>query len=76
MVTPITPSNMDTSKQIKTVFGCQGKVFHLTPSFILLRSANPTRCPECGAEVFDASDTPVGQQYLKLAGFTREDKSS
>lgn len=62
------PSNhMDTSQQIKHVFGCQGEIFHLTPGFQLLKSADPTKCPECGANVYDATDTPVGQQYIAFA---------
>jgi hypothetical protein len=77
MVTPVTPSNnMDTSKQIKHVFGCLGPTLHLTPGFKLLRAADPTKCPECGADVYDATDTTLGQLYLRDAGFTRGDLPS
>jgi hypothetical protein len=69
-------THMNTSKQINTVFGCQGENYHLTPGFRLLRSSDPSRCPVCGASVFDASDTPVGKEYLKQAGFRREDARS
>jgi hypothetical protein len=64
------PNHMDTSKQLKHVFGCQGKTFHLTAGYLLLRSRNPTKCPQCGADVYDASDTPIGQLYI---AFTRID---
>lgn len=71
------PSNyMDTSQRINHVFGCQGPTMHITPGFKLLRSGDPSRCPDCGASVFDATDTPVGKEYLKQAGFRREDARS
>ena len=70
----LNPSDpMNTTQQVNTVFGCQGEVFHLTPAFKLLRSADPRKCPESGADVYDASDTPVGARYLRDAGFRRED---
>lgn len=75
MVIPITPSNgMDTSQQINHVFGCLGKKLHLTPGFMLLRKGDVTKCPDCGAEVYDATDTPIGAEYLRQAKFIREDK--
>jgi hypothetical protein len=67
----IRPSNhMNTSQRINHVFGCLGETLHLTPGFRLLRSEEPTKCPECGAEVYDATNTPVGQSYF---AFTRPD---
>lgn len=60
-------TNMDTSTKFKHVFGCQGKTLHLTPGYLLLRSADPRKCPDCGADVFDATDTPVGAAYIAFA---------
>jgi hypothetical protein len=58
------PNRMDTSQRINHVFGCQGTTLHITPGFKLLQSGDLTRCPECGADVFDATNTPVGQAYI------------
>ena len=57
-------NGLDTSQQIKHVFGCAGEPMHLTPGFKLLQSGDITRCPDCGAQVHDVSDTPIGQAYL------------
>lgn len=62
--------SMDTSQKLKHVFGCAGPTMHLMPGFRLLQSSYPGRCPECGAEVYDATNTPIGQAYL---AFTRSD---
>lgn len=59
------PTNhMDTSQQLKHVFGCLGPELHITPGFKLLQSADPTKCPQCGADVYDATNTPVGEAYV------------
>lgn len=74
---PVKPSkNMDTSKQIKHVFGCQGVTMHLTLGSELLKSSDPTKCPQCGADVYDASNTPVGQLYLGHIRATSKDLPS
>lgn len=62
-------NHMNTSQRIRHVFGCAGETRHLTPGFALLRSSDPTKCPECGAGVSDVTDTPEGQQYLAFARF-------
>jgi len=66
---PDNTNHTDTSQQIRHVFGCKGQPFHLTPGFKLLRSSDPSKCPECGAEVYDATNTIVGQYYLAFARF-------
>jgi len=63
-------NSMDTSTKIKHVFACRGKGFHLTPGFKLLQSGDITKCPVCGAEVYDATDTPIGQAWF---AFSRPD---
>jgi hypothetical protein len=35
-----------------------------------LQAGDITKCPQCGAEVYDATDTPVGQAYF---AFSRPD---
>lgn len=60
-------NHMDTSQKINHVYGCQGPTLHLNPGFVLLRKGDITKCPDCGADVFDASNTPVGLAYLEFA---------
>ena len=57
-------NHMDTSQKINHVFGCQGTTLHITPGFKLLASGDASKCPQCGAETFDATNTPVGQAYI------------
>jgi hypothetical protein len=69
------PSNhMNTSQQIRHVFGCAGPTRHLTPGFALLRSTDPTKCPQCGTTVEDVTDTLEGQQYLAFGRFDLGEK--
>jgi len=68
------PNHMDTSTKIRHVFGCHGKTFHLTPGFKLLQAGDIKHCPTCGADVYDATDTPVGQLYLAFGRFDLGDK--
>ena len=57
-------NHMDTSRRINHVFACQGGSMHITPGFKLLASGNTNKCPQCGADVYDATDTPVGKAYI------------
>jgi len=58
---------MDTSQQIKHVFGCDGPKMHIMPGITLLRAGDVNRCPECRAMVRDITDTLVGQSYIAFA---------
>ncbi len=60
---------MDTSQKINHVFGCRGKTMHVHPGFVLLRKGDITHCPDCGKEVYDITDTPLGSSYIELARF-------
>lgn len=57
-------NHMDTSKQIRHIFGCNGETVHVTPGFQLLKSGDITKCPTCGATVSDITNTPLGQSYM------------
>ena len=71
------PSNhMDTSQRINHVFGCLGPTMHITPGFKLLQSTYPGKCPECGAEVYDATNTPIGQSYIAFGRVDLGDEPS
>ncbi|HJS17304.1 MAG TPA: hypothetical protein VJ785_01050 [Anaerolineales bacterium] len=59
--------SMDTSQNINHAFGCSGEIVHVTPGYMLLRAGNINRCPQCGAEVKDITDTLLGQSYLAFA---------
>ena len=61
--------HLNTSQQIKHVFGCSGATMHVTPGFQLLRAGDITRCPQCGSPVTDCTNTLLGQSYLALARF-------
>jgi hypothetical protein len=60
---------MDTSQQLRHVFGCLGSTMHVMPGFRLLRAGDITHCPvpECGAPIHDITDTPLGQAYMAFA---------
>jgi uncharacterized paraquat-inducible protein A len=60
-------NHMDTSQQIRHVFACHGPKMHINPGFVLLRKGDISKCPDCGAEVYDATDTLVGQAYIAFA---------
>ncbi len=60
-------SHMDTSKQFRHVYACQGSQMHMTTGTRLLQSGDPSKCPECGAAVYDATNTPVGKSYFAFA---------
>jgi hypothetical protein len=68
--------HMDTSQQIKHVFGCQGPELHITPGFKLLQSDDPSKCPQCGADVYDATNTPLGQAYIAFGRIDLGEKPS
>ena len=56
---------MDTSQNIRHAFGCDGAPVHVNPGYKILRNGN--RCPDCGREVTDITDTHLGQSYLAFA---------
>jgi hypothetical protein len=58
---------LSTSQNITHVFGCGGIPVHVTPGYQLLRAGTGTRCPQCGAEVTDITQTPLGQSYIAFA---------
>lgn len=58
---------LDTNHRINHVYGCRGTTLHLTPGFKLLQSGQIKKCPQCGAELYDATNTPVGQYYIAFA---------
>jgi hypothetical protein len=58
------PQHMNTSQRINHVFGCDGRIVHVTPGFKLLASGTPDKCPDCGAVVYDITNTPLGQSYI------------
>jgi hypothetical protein len=64
------PVQMDTSQQIKHVFACRGSSMHIHPGFVLLRKGDIDHCPDCGADVYDVTDTPIGKAYF---AYTRPD---
>ena len=70
------PNRMDTSQQINHVFGCQGPTLHINPGFVLLRNGDIHKCPDCGADVYDASDTPVGRAYIAFGRIDLGEKPS
>jgi hypothetical protein len=67
---------MDTSQKLNHVYACQGAQLHLTPGFKLLQAGDITHCPTCGAAVFDATDTPVGQAYIAFARIDKGERPS
>lgn len=71
-----TNQNMDTSQQIRHVFGCRGSTMHIHPGIVLLRKGDATRCADCGAPVQDITDTPVGQAYIAFARLDLGEKPS
>lgn len=74
--TSTTQPHMNTSQKISHVYACLGAVYHVTPGFQLLRSGDIKHCPTCGAQVFDATDTPVGQAYIAFARIDLGEKPS
>ena len=58
--------SLTTSQNINHIYGCNGPTMHLTYGIYLLRT-NSNRCQECGYEVSDVTDTPVGQAYKAFA---------
>ena len=60
-------NGLDTSQNINHVFGCTGAQIHVTPGFRLLRAGNIHKCPDCGADVNDITNTPLGQSYIAFA---------
>ena len=71
-----TKPRMDTSQRINHVFACQGTPMHLTPGYKLLRAGDISKCPDCGQDVYDASETPVGQAYIAFARIDLGEKPS
>lgn len=69
-----TQPHMDTSQKINHVYRCVAPNFHLTPGFKLLKAGDITHCPECGAEVYDATDTPMGEYYIAFARIDKGEK--
>lgn len=59
--------NLTTRTKIITVYGCTGTVFHVISGIALLKHGMGYRCPYCGTEVYDISDTDVGRSYLAFA---------
>ena len=53
-----------TQRKILTVYGCKGKVFHIFSGNAILRTG-AFACPECRAEIYDVSDTPIGREYFE-----------
>jgi hypothetical protein len=70
------PNHMDTSQQINHVFACRGPKMHVTPGFKLLQAGDIKHCPDCGADVYDATDTPIGQHYKAFARLDLGEKPS
>ena len=63
----VTKRSMNTSQQIRHVYGCESEELHLTPGFMVLRQQDPKHCAKCGKPIKDMTNTPVGQQYLAFA---------
>ncbi len=61
------PKRMDTSQKINHVFSCNGPTMHMHPGIVLLQHGDLKHCPDCGALVYDATDTPVGRAYIAFA---------
>lgn len=57
---------LNTSQNIRHVFGCKGTPLHVTLGKQLLQT-NSLRCPYCGAEVSDITKSPLGQAYFAFA---------
>lgn len=55
---------LNTATKIFSVFGCAGPTFHVSSGLSVLRAGNGYVCPQCGAEIRDISNTPVGQQFF------------
>lgn len=61
---------LDTSQELRHVFACRGETMHITPGTELLKRGDANTCPQCGATLYDATDTPVGRSYF---AFVRQD---
>lgn len=57
---------LSTSQRLLHVFICEGTHSHVHPGLALLTIGKP-KCPTCGAEVKDITDTPLGQAYFAFA---------
>lgn len=64
---------ISTQTKIETVYGCRGRTMHVMPGTVLLKSKKGYRCPWCGTEVYDISDTMLGREYFM---WLRPDKHS
>lgn len=73
---PTQPNHMDTSQRIHHVYACHGQPMHVHPGFVLLRKGDIKHCPTCGAEVYDTTNTPLGQAYIAFARIDLGEKPS
>lgn len=62
-----TDTHSSTSIQLRHVFACQGKQMHLNTGTRLLQKGSIDKCPDCGAPVYDATNTPVGMAFFAHA---------
>lgn len=49
------------------VFGCEGRILHVTPGEFLLKTGAGYLCPTCHTPVKDISHTLLGQSYWAFA---------
>ena len=48
-----------------TAWACMGRTMHVTSGLQIIRANLGYTCPVCGSYVYNATNTPVGREFIK-----------